>query len=163
MASDWSAVITTAAVNTSAVNSGVKAMAVITAGSNRELCLRNVDITHSAASTAEIKWRIARLTGTAGSGGTSITVTPRKINPNAPETADFTITAVTGAWGTNPVAADVLIEKQYPTNYPEGQLNLSAGLNEPGIIIAPGASVVLEAVSASTVAVTPSITFQIAQ
>jgi hypothetical protein len=163
MASDWSAVINTAAVNTSATNSGVKAMAVITAGANREIGVRNIDVTHASASTAEVKWRISRLTGSAGSGGTSITVTPRKVNPNSPETADFTITAVTGAWGVYPVAADILIEKQYPTNYPEGQLNLSAGLNEPCIIVPPGQSIVLECVSASTVALTPSITFQISQ
>ena len=159
MASDWSAVINTAAVTPS----GTKAMAVVTAGANRELAVRNIDITHASASTAEVKWRISRLTGVAGSGGTPITVTPRKVNPNSPETADFTITAVTTTWGTNPAATDILIEKQYPTNYPEGQLNLSAGLSEPAIIVPPGQSIVLECVSASTVALTPSITFQIAQ
>jgi hypothetical protein len=161
MASDWSAVINTAAVTPSAT----KAMAVISAGSNREIGVRNIDVTHASASTAEVKWRISRLINEAerGSGGTAITVTPRKVNPNSPETADFTITAVTTTWGVNPGAADILIEKQYPTNYPEGQLNLSAGLNEPCVIVPPGKSILLECVSASTVALTPSITFQISQ
>lgn len=137
MASDWTGVISNVARG---ADNTPTIMAVLTANANSDICLRELLVHTADAATQAVTIRIYRASGTASGGST---VTCNNLSSGSSETQRFVLRAATSAISGMTLVGEV--RRITPaSNFSTDSLSCGFGLNDPGVKLRGGESLVLE-------------------